>query len=78
MADLIGQALSENQPGGIVVGLLHDDSTSVLPFGTADSTGTTPTAHTLFEIGSIAETFTGLLLVERVTQAGLRLIDADL
>ncbi len=70
--DSIGRALVEDHPGGAVIGLLHDDETSVHPFGAVDTAGTKPTARTIFEIGSITKTFTGLLLAERVEQGRLR------
>ncbi len=64
--DSLGRALVENQPGGAVIGVLRDDSSSVHSFGRADSTGSAPSAHTLFEIGSITKTFTGLLLADAI------------
>ena len=72
VTDSIGAALAEEHPGGAVIGLLHDSDTSVRSFGAVDSTGTAPTARTLFEIGSITKTFTGLLLAERIEQEQLR------
>jgi len=71
VVDSVGQALA-NGPGGAVIGLLHDDGTSVHAYGAVDSTGTPPTARTLFEIGSITKTFTGLLLAERIERGRLR------
>ena len=71
-ADSVGRVLAEGQPGGGVIGLLHDDTTSVHAFGVVDSTGASPTAHTVFEIGSITKTVTGLLLAERIEQGRLR------
>jgi len=64
--DSVGQALIENQPGGAVVGLLDNDTTRLHAFGAADSTGRLPTARTVFEVGSITKTFTGLLLADAI------------
>ena len=72
VTDSIGTALAGEHPGGAVIGLLHDDGTSVRSFGAVDSTGTAPTARTLFEIGSVTKTFTGLLLAERIERGQLR------
>lgn len=72
VADSIGRALVKEHSGGIVLGLLHEDTTSVHAFGAVDSTGASPTAQTVFEIGSITKTFTGLLLAERIERGRLR------
>ena len=64
--DSIGQALVANHPGGAVIGLLRGGTTAVHAFGAVDSTGQTPTARTLFEIGSITKTVTGLLLADAI------------
>ena len=64
--DSVGQALVENQQGAAVVGLLREDTTAVHAFGAVDSTGRRPTARTLFEIGSVTKTFTGLLLADAI------------
>lgn len=66
--DSVGRALEANQPGAVVVGALRDTNTTVRGFGAVDSTGTSPTARTLFEIGSVTKTFTGLLLAGAVEQ----------
>ncbi len=66
VVDSIGQALLENHPGGAVIGLLRGDTTAVHAFGAVDSTGRRPTARTLFEMGSVTKTFTGLLLADAI------------
>jgi CubicO group peptidase (beta-lactamase class C family) len=71
--DSIGQALVENHPGGAVIGLLRGDTTAVHAFGTVDSTGRSPTARTVFEIGSVTKTFTGLLLADAIERDELEL-----
>jgi len=70
--DSIGQTLVGDGPGGAVIGLLHDDETSVHAFGAVDTTGTKPTERTIFEIGSVTKTVTGLLLAERIERGRLR------
>ncbi len=71
VVDSIGQALVENHPGGAVIGLLRGDTTAVRAFGAVDSTGRRPTARTLFEMGSITKTFTGLLLADAIERGEL-------
>ncbi|MFB6271700.1 MAG: serine hydrolase domain-containing protein [Salinibacter sp.] len=71
IVDSVGHALAEG-PGGAAIGLLRDDRSSTHTYGAVDSTGTAPTAHTLFEIGSVTKTFTGLLLAERIEQGRLQ------
>ncbi|MCS4100363.1 serine hydrolase domain-containing protein [Salinibacter ruber] len=66
VVDSTGQALVENHPGGAVIGLLRGDTTAVHGFGAVDSTGRRPTARTVFEIGSVTKTFTGLLLADAI------------
>lgn len=75
VVDSIGRALADGHPGGVVIGFLHGDETSVQPFGAVDSTGTSLTARTVFEIGSITKTFTGLLLAEQVERGRMHLSD---
>lgn len=70
--DSIGQTLVGDGPGGAVIGLLHGDETSVHAFGAVDTTGTKPTGRTIFEIGSVTKTVTGLLLAERIERGRLR------
>ncbi len=72
VVDSVTGTLADDHPGGGVIGLLRGDETSVHPFGAVDSTGTRPTAQTIFEIGSITKTFTGLLLAERIERGVLR------
>ena len=71
--DSIGQALVENHPGGAVIGLLRGDTTAVHAFGAVDSTGRSPTARTVFEIGSVTKTFTGLLLADAIERGEVEL-----
>ena len=71
VVDSVGQALADG-PGGAVIGVLHDDGSTIHTYGAVDSTGTAPTARTLFEIGSVTKTVTGLLLAERIERGALR------
>ena len=76
--DSVGTALTEGRPGGAVIGVLAADTVTlagrpvtgraVFGFGAVDSSGITPTARTLFEIGSVTKTFTGLLLADAIEQ----------
>ncbi|WP_251964677.1 serine hydrolase domain-containing protein [Salinibacter ruber] len=70
--DSLGQALVEARPGGAVIGLLRGDTTAVHAYGTIDTTGTKPTAWTIFEIGSVTKIVTGLLLAEQIERGRLR------
>ncbi len=69
--DSVGQVLVEDHPGGAVVGLLREDTTAVHGFGAVDSTGRRPAAQTLFEIGSITKTFTGVLLAGAIERGAV-------
>lgn len=72
LVDSLGQRLVQGHPGGAVIGLLHGTGEAVHAFGAVDSTGPRPTARTLFEIGSITKTFTGLLLAQAVEERRLQ------
>ncbi|TDP77330.1 serine hydrolase [Bradymonas sediminis] len=52
----------------IVVGVIEGDATRVYGFGTRE-TGEAPDGATLYEIGSVTKTFTGLLLAQAVESA---------
>jgi len=71
--DSVGQALVGTSPGGVVIGVLREDTTAVHAFGAVDPTGRPPTARTLFEIGSVTKTFTGLLLADAVERGKVEL-----
>jgi CubicO group peptidase (beta-lactamase class C family) len=73
--DSLGQRLVAGHPGGAVIGIVDDGQRTVAGFGAADTVGTRPTARTLFEIGSITKTFTGLLLAEAIERGAVQLSD---
>lgn len=66
VVDSLGTALASDHDGAVVIGVLAGDSTATDGFGAIDSTGARPTARTLFEIGSVTKTFTGLLLADAI------------
>lgn len=58
---------------GIVVGILERGQRRYVAYGSAGSGRTRLDEHTLFEIGSMSKTFTGLLLADAVTRGEVRL-----
>lgn len=72
LVDSLGQRLVAGHPGGAVIGIADNDHRRVASFGAADTAGTRPTARTLFEIGSVTKTFTGLLLAEAVERGAVQ------
>ncbi len=70
--DSLGRALTNGPPSGAVIGIVTEGRRSVHGFGAADSTGAAPTAQTLFEIGSVTKTFTGLLLADAIERSLVR------
>ena len=68
--------LGQNGPVGFVVGIVKDGQTQIVPYGeTRKGSGTTPGGDTVYEIGSITKTFTGILLADMV-QRGIVKLDA--
>lgn len=52
---------------GLMVGVLHDGETTLVPVGSLTfDAKTPPTADTIYEIGSITKAFTGVLLADAV------------
>jgi CubicO group peptidase (beta-lactamase class C family) len=70
LVDSLGQELVADHPGGAVIGVVEDGDQTVVGFGAMGPSGTPP-AQTLFEIGSITKTFTGLLLAEAVERGAV-------
>lgn len=58
---------------GIVVGILENGRRRYISFGSAGAGRAPIDEHTLFEIGSISKTFTGLLLADAVIRGEVRL-----
>ena len=75
LADSLGTALADGHPGGAVIGVVVEGEETVRGFGAVDSAGAAPTAQTLFEIGSVTKTFTGLLLADAVERGLVRPAD---
>jgi len=79
--DSLGQQLEVTHPGAVVIGVVVTDPAdtagflasgrTIAGFGTVDTSGTPPTAQTLFEIGSVTKTFTGLLLAEGIERSAV-------
>ena len=61
---------------GIVVGLIDADGTQYYSFGTKSlATKEKVDEHSVFEIGSISKTFTGILLADQVVKGKIKLDD---
>ena len=56
---------------GMVVGVLDATGSAVYGFGTVGTTEIAPTGDTIFQIGSVSKTFTGLLLASQVAGGAL-------
>jgi CubicO group peptidase (beta-lactamase class C family) len=61
-----GGALAPGTHGGVAIGVIDHGDQRVFAFGTAD-------ADSIFEIGSITKTFTGLIMVRMAERGTLRL-----
>jgi len=61
---------------GIVIGLINGDDVHFYSFGVMSFTTAEPVhEHTIFEIGSISKTFTGILLANEVVNGKIKLDD---
>ncbi len=74
VASLVQERHNE-QPGGtgVVVGIVDESDQQTLARGVTRAEGDSVDKHTVFEIGSITKTFTGLALADRVEQGAVRL-----
>jgi CubicO group peptidase (beta-lactamase class C family) len=75
--DPIAQPLVEDGIAvGFVVGIVKNGQTQVIAYGeTAKGSKERPTAHTVYEIGSVSKAFTGVLLAVLVQQELVKLED---
>jgi CubicO group peptidase (beta-lactamase class C family) len=60
---------------GIVVGVLQDGHRRFVAYGSAGPGRAPLDEHTLFEIGSISKTFSGVLLADAVVRGEVRVDD---
>jgi len=68
--------MSNKNVAGLSVGLLHNGSMYTYNFGETEKTvGRLPTENTIYEIGSVTKTFTGILLANAVLQGKVKLED---
>ncbi len=67
--------LAEERGAGLSIGVLKDARTSFFNFGSAARDGAAPTQNTVYEIGSISKTITGLLLARAVVVGKAKLDD---
>jgi serine-type D-Ala-D-Ala carboxypeptidase/endopeptidase len=70
----VAAVLKDKKDATIVVGVLDKDKEEVLTFGECD--GKAPDRDSVFEIGSVTKTFTGILLADRVKAGVVKLDDA--
>lgn len=74
--DKIKLRVDDHTNPGIVIGLINGDDVRYYSFGVKSLTTTEAiTEHTIFEIGSISKTFTGILLANEVVHGKVRLDD---
>lgn len=74
VTSLATRLTNEKWTEGLVVGLVHGDSSEVYAFGRVEAgKDAAPNARTLFEIGSITKTFTAILLAELARRGKVKL-----
>lgn len=61
---------------GVVVGIVDKDGFQYYAFGAKTIGGLAVNEHSIFEIGSISKTFTGILLAQMALEGKLRIDDA--
>ena len=68
--------MSNKNVAGLSIGVLQNGKISTYNFGeTKKGTGQLPTANTIYEIGSVTKTFTGILLANAVLEGKVKLDD---
>lgn len=68
--------MSDPHAVGLSVGVLKDGKTYTYNYGEVEKgKGRLPTPHTLYEIGSVTKTFTGVLLAQAAVEGKLKLDD---
>jgi CubicO group peptidase (beta-lactamase class C family) len=75
--DKINLRVDNHTNPGIVIGLINGDDVLFYSFGVKSLTTADPVnEHTIFEIGSISKTFTGILLANEVVNGKIKLDDS--
>lgn len=76
LQDAVALYMSNKNVAGLSIGVLRNGQMHEYNFGeTKKGSGQLPTAGTIYEIGSITKTFTGILLAEAVLQGKVKLDD---
>jgi serine-type D-Ala-D-Ala carboxypeptidase/endopeptidase len=74
--DKIKLRVDEHTNPSIVIGLINGDDVRYFSFGVKSLATSEPaTEHTIFEIGSISKTFTGIILANEVVRGNMKLED---
>ncbi len=74
--DAVTPYMSNKNVAGLSVGVLQNGKLYTYNFGeTKKGSGKIPTASTIYEIGSVTKTFTGILLAKAVVQGKVKLDD---
>ncbi|MDZ4703974.1 MAG: serine hydrolase [Saprospiraceae bacterium] len=75
VAQSIQERIANGHSPSIVVGIIDKDGPQYYVFGIKTDGGEPVNEHTIYEIGSISKTFTGLLLADMVVRKQLKLDD---